>query len=79
MKRPPLVLVHGLWDTPRVFARLERALLERCPQLDCYAPHLPHRLGAVPIRSSQPSWRLCWRAALGRSNLWTCSDFRWAG
>lgn len=50
MKRPPLVLVHGLWDTPRVFARLERALLERCPQLDCYTPHLPHRFGAVPIR-----------------------------
>lgn len=50
MIRPPLVLVHGLWDTPRLFGRLETALLERCPQLELYAPHLPHRLGAVPIR-----------------------------
>jgi triacylglycerol lipase len=50
MSRPPLVLVHGLWDTPRLFSRLEAALLERCPQLELYAPHLPHRLGAVPIR-----------------------------
>ena len=50
MSRPPLVLLHGLWDTPRLFGRLETALLERCPQLELYAPHLPHRLGAVPIR-----------------------------
>lgn len=50
MSRPPLVLLHGLWDTPRLFDRLETALLERCPQLEIYAPHLPHRLGAVPIR-----------------------------
>ena len=50
MPRLPLVLLHGLWDTPRLFARLESELLERCPQLELYAPHLPHRLGAVPIR-----------------------------
>jgi len=50
MSRLPLVLLHGLWDTPRLFARLETALLERCPQLELYAPHLPHRLGATPIR-----------------------------
>ena len=50
MSRPPLVLLHGLWDTPRLFARLQTALLERCPQLEIYAPHLPHRLGAAPIR-----------------------------
>jgi triacylglycerol lipase len=50
MTRLPLVLLHGLWDTPRLFARLETALLERCPQLEIYAPHLPHRLGAAPIR-----------------------------
>lgn len=50
MKRPPLVLLHGLWDTPRLFARLEEALLEGCPQLEVYAPHLPHRFGAAPIR-----------------------------
>ncbi|MEB3319785.1 MAG: alpha/beta fold hydrolase [Cyanobium sp.] len=50
MSRPPLVLLHGLWDTPRLFRRLETALLQRCPHLELYAPHLPHRLGAAPIR-----------------------------
>jgi triacylglycerol lipase len=50
MNRPPLVLLHGLWDTPRLFGRLETALLKRCPQLQLYAPHLRHRFGAVPIR-----------------------------
>ncbi|MFM8974185.1 MAG: esterase/lipase family protein [Vulcanococcus sp.] len=49
-RRPPLVLLHGLWDTPRVFRRLEAELLGRCPELELFAPHLPHRLGAVPLR-----------------------------
>ena len=45
--RRPLVLVHGLWDSPRLFNRLVR-------RLDAYqwpvsVPHLPHRLGAVPL------------------------------
>ena len=48
--RPPLVLLHGLWDTPRVFRRLEAELLGRCPELTLMAPHLPHRFGAVPLR-----------------------------
>lgn len=46
----PLVLLHGLWDTPRLFRRLEEELLRRSPTLELYAPHLPHRLGMVPIR-----------------------------
>ena len=46
----PLVLLHGLWDTPRLFRRLEEELLRRSPQLEMFAPHLPHRFGAVPIR-----------------------------
>lgn len=46
----PLVLLHGLWDTPRLFRRLEAELLRRQPSLELYAPHLPHRLGATPIR-----------------------------
>ena len=45
----PLVLLHGLWDTPRLFGRLETELLRRRPALELYAPHLPHHLGAVPI------------------------------
>jgi len=43
--RPPLVLVHGLWDTPRLFRRLQEALAgERDPLL---VPYLHHRLGAT--------------------------------
>ncbi|MCP9883989.1 alpha/beta fold hydrolase [Synechococcus sp. ATX 2A4] len=45
---PPLVLVHGLWDTPRLFERLTRQLAgARDPLL---IPHLPHRLGATRMR-----------------------------
>jgi len=47
----PLVLLHGLWDTPRLFRRLEIELLRRSPSLELFAPHLPHRFGAVPIRT----------------------------
>ena len=45
--RRPLVLVHGLWDTPRLFRRLERQLETHAFPL--LVPHLPHRLGAVPL------------------------------
>jgi triacylglycerol lipase len=46
-ERPPLVLVHGLWDSPRLFNRLRKELGgARDPLL---VPHLPHRLGATPI------------------------------
>ena len=45
---PPLVLVHGLWDTPRLLERLTRQLAgARDPLL---IPHLPHRLGATRMR-----------------------------
>jgi triacylglycerol lipase len=44
------VLLHGLWDTPRLFRRLEQELLARSPGLELFAPHLPHRFGAAPIR-----------------------------
>lgn len=47
MGRPPLVLVHGLWDTPRLFDRLIAALDGAIPQV--LVPHLPHGLGRVPI------------------------------
>ncbi|MEB3332293.1 MAG: alpha/beta fold hydrolase [Synechococcaceae cyanobacterium] len=47
----PLVLVHGLWDTPRLFRRLEQELQTRRPDLKLFAPHLPHGLGTVPIRA----------------------------
>jgi triacylglycerol lipase len=47
MAHPPLVLVHGLWDTPRLFKRLRTALDgQRDPLL---IPHLEHGLGHVPL------------------------------
>lgn len=49
MQRPPLVLVHGLWDTPRLFDRLMARLHGAIPQV--LVPHLPHGLGAVPIQT----------------------------
>jgi triacylglycerol lipase len=47
MAQPPLVLIHGLWDTPRLFNRLRNALDgQRDPLL---IPHLDHGLGHVPL------------------------------
>jgi triacylglycerol lipase len=43
----PLVLVHGLWDTPGLFRRLEERLQGRRQPL--LAPHLPHGLGQRPL------------------------------
>ena len=44
----PLVLMHGLWDTPRLFRRLIEAI--DLPKQPLMAPHLPHGLGVVPLR-----------------------------
>ncbi|MEX1324467.1 MAG: alpha/beta fold hydrolase [Synechococcaceae cyanobacterium] len=44
---PPLVLVHGLWDTPGLFRRLQQRLDgRRDPVL---LPHLEHGLGERPV------------------------------
>ncbi|MFZ0409231.1 MAG: alpha/beta fold hydrolase [Cyanobium sp.] len=43
----PLVLIHGLWDTPRVFRPLLRELDHRRDPL--LLPHLPHGLGSIPL------------------------------
>ena len=44
---PPLVLVHGLWDTPQVFNSLRRELGDRRDPV--LVPHLPHGLGSTPL------------------------------
>lgn len=44
---PPLVLVHGLLDSPAVFNRLKRELAGRRQPL--LIPALPLRLGATPV------------------------------
>ena len=49
----PLVLVHGLWDTPRLFRRLIQALDQ--PERPLLAPHLPHGLPCLPVQWSAGS------------------------
>lgn len=49
VNRPPLVLVHGLWDTPRLFDRLGTSLRRACPGIELHCPHLPHRCGQVAL------------------------------
>ncbi len=44
----PLVLVHGLWNTPRLFSRLLATLNQ--PDHLVLAPYLPHQLGRKSIR-----------------------------
>ena len=79
MSRPPLVLLQGQWDTPRRFATLESALLERCPQLEIYAPHLPHRLGAVPIRELATQLAALLQARFGSSTRLDLLGFSMGG
>ena len=43
----PLVLVHGLLDTPRLFSRLERRLEGQ--HRSVFSPHLPHRFGLLQM------------------------------
>ena len=45
------MLLHGLWDKPRLFDPLEAMLRSRCPKLELFIPHLPHGVGQVPIRT----------------------------
>ena len=44
----PLILVHGLWNTPQLFDRLIYQLDQKPTML--FAPHLPHDLGRISIR-----------------------------
>ncbi|MFO0037389.1 MAG: esterase/lipase family protein [Synechococcaceae cyanobacterium] len=44
---PPLVLVHGLFDTPSLFWSLRQRLGNRRDPV--LAPHLPHGIGSTPL------------------------------
>ncbi len=44
---PPLVLVHGLFDTPALFRGLRQRLGNRRDPL--LVPHLPHGIGVTPL------------------------------
>tara|TARA_B100000700_G_C14977612_1_gene824669 strand:+ start:148 stop:753 length:606 start_codon:yes stop_codon:yes gene_type:complete len=46
-KSRPVVLVHGLWDTPHLFNKLKNRLEEF--ELSVFAPHLPHNYGRISI------------------------------
>ena len=61
--KPPLVLVHGLWDTPNVFRRL-RQHLEDWPA-PILAPHLPHKLGFTPLKTLAQDLELAIDEAFG--------------
>jgi triacylglycerol lipase len=50
MSTPPLVLVHGLLDTPTVFNRLRQTLGGRAP--DLLIPALPLRMGLTPVAAA---------------------------
>ena len=43
-----VVLVHGLWDSPKIFCGLVNHLLR--DDLMIFAPHLPHKGGRVSLR-----------------------------
>lgn len=47
MSDSPVVLVHGLWDSPRIFNRLVQILKDK--GVSVFAPFLPHELGSVSI------------------------------
>ena len=74
---PPLVLVHGLWDTPSVFDRLQGALAgRRAPLL---TPHLPHGLGAAPILGLAERLEAAITAAFGPSQAIDLLGFSMGG
>lgn len=62
---PPLVLLHGLWDTPKLFDPLESLLRQRRPDLELFSPHLRHGLGQVPIRELAATLAECLTARFG--------------
>ncbi len=45
----PLILVHGLWNSPKVFTRFEDCLHQ--PSSMVFAPSLPHDCGKIEIKS----------------------------
>ena len=61
---PPLVLVHGLLDSPLVFNGLKRCLANRRQPL--LLPDLPLRLGLTPVREAAELLGSHIEAAFGR-------------
>ncbi len=74
---PPLVLVHGMWDTPRLFDRLKRLLAGRRGPL--LIPQLPHRFGITPIEEQAELLAMHIEAAFGREQAIDLLGFSMAG
>ncbi|MFY8149063.1 MAG: esterase/lipase family protein [Prochlorococcaceae cyanobacterium] len=74
---PPLVLVHGMWDTPRLFDRLKRLLAGRRGPL--LIPQLPHRFGITPIEEQAELLRMHIEAAFGREQAIDLLGFSMGG
>lgn len=73
----PLVLVHGLLDTPRLFSRLERRLEGQ--DRPVLSPHLPHRFGAIPLRKLAHQLDGLIQERWGPKRRLTFLAFRWVG
>ena len=43
----PIFLVHGLWNSPKLFEKLLKKIKEDDYQI--YRPHLPHKLGKISL------------------------------
>jgi triacylglycerol lipase len=74
---PPLVLVHGLLDTPRVFDGLCRQLAQRRDPL--LIPKLPLRLGQTPVLEAAELLRGHIEAAFGRDQIIDLLGFSMGG
>jgi len=47
INKRPIVLVHGLWNNPKLFEKLLKKVKEDDYQL--YRPHLPHKFGKTSL------------------------------
>jgi triacylglycerol lipase len=74
---PPLVLVHGLWDTPDLFNTLKRTLAGRRGTL--FTPHLPHGLGVVPLDELAIQLNQAIEAAFGPDQILDVMGFSMGG
>jgi len=74
---PPLVLVHGLWDTPDLFNTLKRSLAGR--RGTPFTPHLPHGLGVVPLEELAAELNQAIEAAFGPDQILDVMGFSMGG
>ena len=74
---PPLVLVHGLWDTPDLFNTLKCSLAGR--RGTPFTPHLPHGLGVVPLEELAAELNQAIEATFGPDQILDVMGFSMGG